>query len=52
MNNRLMREFEEFEGLVGQPIEENIVIEDKDDDDNFRPASAAALTSNDLYYEV
>jgi hypothetical protein len=52
MNSRLMREFEEFEGLSGLAVEE-LVMEDRDDDDpNFRPAQASTLTSNDIYYEV
>lgn len=51
MNNRLMREFEEFEGLSGVPIDDTI-IEDDDDDPSFRPANASLLTSNDIYYEV
>jgi len=52
MNNRLLREFEEFEGLNGLAVDDNFV-EDKDDDDpSFRPANASLLTSNDIYYEV
>ncbi len=52
MNSRLLKEFEEFEGLSGVPLDDTI-IEDKDDDDpTFRPAQAATLTGNDIFYEV
>lgn len=50
MNSKLMREFEEFEGLVGQNDE---VLEIKEEDDSaFQPASASILSSGDIYYEV
>jgi hypothetical protein len=52
MNSRLMREFEEFEGLSGLAVDDT-VMDDKDDDDpSFRPAQASLLTSNEIYYEV
>lgn len=52
MNSRLMKEFEEFEGLSGLGADE-VVIDEKDDDDpSFRPAQASLLTSNEIYYEV
>lgn len=51
MNSKLMREFEEFEGLGSQVIDETIVIEEEDDG-QFQPANASLLTSNDIYYEV
>lgn len=49
-----MREFEEFEGLTGQAVDENVNIEETDDadDPSFRPANAAALAANDIYYEM
>lgn len=46
-----MREFEEFEGLGSQVIDETIVIEEEDDG-QFQPANASLLTSNDIYYEL
>ncbi len=52
MNNKLMREFEEFEGLGNQVIDENIIIEDKEEDENFKPTNASLLANSDLYYEV
>jgi hypothetical protein len=52
MNVKLMREFEEFEGLSNQVVDDNAVIENEDDDNAFRPAQASQLTSNDIYYEV
>ncbi len=47
-----MKEFEEFEGLSGVPIEESMFVENEEDDPSFRPVNAASLTSNDIYYEV
>lgn len=53
MNLQLMREFEEFEGLGNQVLDDaTIAQENEDDDPSFRPAQASALTSNDIYYEV
>ena len=53
MNLQLMREFEEFEGLGNQVIDDAaIAMENEDDDPSFRPAQASLLTSNDIYYEV
>ncbi|KAJ1436127.1 leucine rich repeat protein [Ochromonadaceae sp. CCMP2298] len=53
MNLRLMREFEEFEGLGSDVMDDAIVVhENEDDDSSFRPAQAAVLTSNDIYYEL
>jgi hypothetical protein len=52
MNSRLMREFEEFEGLAGLSVEELVIDERDDDDPSFRPAQASVLTSNEIYYEV
>ncbi len=52
MNNRLMKEFEEFEGLSGVAIDESFLEDNMDDDPSFRPVNAASLTSNDIYYEV
>lgn len=52
MDNRLIEEFEEFEGL-GDTLDENVQIEDDDEDDpNFRPVHAATLSNADIYYEV
>jgi hypothetical protein len=52
MNNRLMREFEEFEGLGNQIIDETVVIEDNVEDDTLKPPNASQLPNSDLYYEV
>ena len=53
MNLQLMREFEEFEGLGAQVVDDaTITMENEDDDPSFRPAQASLLTSNDIYYEV
>lgn len=52
MNSKLMREFEEFEGLGSQVIDESIEVVDDEDDGQFQPANASLLTSNDIYYEV
>lgn len=53
MNLQLMREFEEFEGLGNQVVDDNAIAQENEDDDpSFRPAQASALTSNDIYYEV
>lgn len=48
-----MREFEEFEGLGNQIVDDSATaVENENDDDSFRPAQASLLTSNDIYYEV
>jgi hypothetical protein len=47
-----MREFEEFEGLGNQVVDETAMVENDEDDAAFRPAQASALTSNEIYYEV
>ena len=53
MNPKLMTEFEEFEGLGNQIVDETTINEANDEDDQtFRPVNAASLTSNDIYYEV
>ena len=41
MNPKLMNEFEEFEGLGNQIIDETIITDTNDDDDpSFRPTNA------------
>jgi hypothetical protein len=53
MNLHLMREFEVFEGLGADVMDENnIKEEDEEDDATFRPAQANQLASNDIYYEM
>ena len=53
MNLQLMREFEEFEGLGREFMDDAANTQDDDEDDpSFRPAQASALTSNEIYYEV
>ena len=51
MDLKLMKDFEELEGIDDMNNQE-IVIEDDEDDSSFRPANAYALSSADLYYEV
>lgn len=53
MDSKLMCEFEEFEGLGTQNIEDIAVPDENEDDDpTFRPTQASTLASNDLYYEL
>lgn len=54
MNSKLMREFEELEGLSDKILDElPIQIEDTGDEDlDFKPANATAISSADVYYEV
>ena len=51
MDLKLMKDFEELEGIDDMHNQE-IVIEDDEDDSSLRPANAYALSSADLYYEV
>lgn len=52
MTNRLMMEFEEFEGLEDDT--KNIeILDDKDEDDgSLKPAAASSLSSGDVLYEL
>lgn len=52
MNNRLLKEFEEFEGLGNQVFDENMIVDDKEEDDNLRPVDASTLSSTELADEV
>lgn len=52
MNNSLIKEFEAFEGLGAQVVDESM-FETKDEDDSaFQPANVATLSSGDIYYEL
>eukprot|EP01038_Epipyxis_sp_PR26KG_P005658 gene5658-7814_t len=54
MNSRLMREFEELEGL-GNQIEVDLleaVQDDSKDDEDLKPNDAGILTASDIYYEM
>lgn len=54
MDYKLMREFEELEGLSDQ-VDEDIVdtiADEEEDDPSFRPTLAANLNNADIYYEV
>lgn len=53
MNLQLMREFEEFEGLGNQVVDDFTAIQENEEDDpTFRPQQASELTSNEIYYQV
>jgi hypothetical protein len=55
MDYKLMREFEELEGLsdqVDDDTDSTSVADDEDDDPSFRPTLAANLNNADIYYEV
>jgi hypothetical protein len=53
MNLQLMREYEEFEGLGNQVVDDTAgAQENEDDDPTFRPQQASELTSNEIYYQV
>lgn len=53
MNSKLLKEYEEFEGLAGVPVDEDL-IEDKDDPDDpsNKPTLAATLPDGDFQFEV
>lgn len=51
MDPKLMSDFEELEGLGENKEDEN--VDDNDDDDaNFKPTQASALSSAEVYMEV
>lgn len=55
MDVRLMKEFEELEGLSDQHIDEDISaanLDEPDEDESFRPTIAANLNNADVYDEV
>lgn len=53
MDIKLMRDFEELEGLTDQNVDDETEVDDNDDDDpSFRPTSVANLNNSDVYYEV
>ncbi len=53
METRLIREFEELEGLAEQFVEDTSVTDDKDDDDpSQKPAMASSLQNPEIYMEV
>lgn len=56
MDAKLLKEFEEMEGLSKETLidPEMIVNDDSDDDDggSFKPVAANSLSSSDIYNEV
>jgi hypothetical protein len=55
MDYKLMREFEELEGLSDQVDDADIdttTDENEEDDPSFRPTLATNLNNADIYYEV
>lgn len=53
MDVRLMKEFEELEGLTDQNSNDEVVLDEQEDDDpSFRPTVASTLNNSDVYYEV
>lgn len=52
MNNSLIKEFEAFEGLGAQVVDESIFEGKDEDDSSFQPANAATLNTSDIYYEL
>eukprot|EP01041_Mallomonas_annulata_P000738 gene738-1416_t len=54
MDNKLMRDFEELEGL-GDPTDEelaNIGLEEEEQDDSMRPHSVMTLNNSEIYAEM
>lgn len=47
-----MKDFEEMEGSLDGPSNSLEVVEDDEDDEDFRPAQAASLNSADIFYEM
>jgi hypothetical protein len=53
MDVRLMKEFEELEGLTDQHIDDDVSqLEEPEEDESFRPIIAANLNNADVYDEV
>jgi hypothetical protein len=52
MDPKLMSDFEELEGLADNNKEEELVNDEDEDEANFKPTSATALSSADIYHEV
>lgn len=53
MDYKLMRDFEELEGLSDQVEDDaDSAVDDDDDDPSFRPTLATNLNNADIYYEV
>lgn len=55
MDYKLMRDFEELEGLSDQVDEDadaSSTADEDEDDPSFRPTMAANLNNADIYYEV
>ena len=49
---KLMREFEELEGLTDQNFDGEDFDDKAEDDESFRPALAASLQSSEIFVEV
>lgn len=52
MNNRLLAEFEEFEGLTGVPFDDIHIEDNNDDDPSQRPSNAMSLLDQEVTKEV
>jgi hypothetical protein len=53
MDVRLMKDFEELEGLTDQHVDDEMAnVDEPDEDDSFRPTIAANLNNADVYDEV
>ena len=52
MNHNLIKEFESFEGLGTQVVDDAELENMEDDDYTFQPAQASQLSSGDIYYEL
>ena len=52
MDIKLMRDFEELEGLGDQLDDDLGHGEEEEDDSTFRPQMASNLNNSEIYYEV
>jgi hypothetical protein len=53
MNSKLLKEYEEFEGLSGVPVDEDLLEEKEDaDDPSNRPTAASTLSPDDFSFEM
>ena len=52
MDIKLMRDFEELEGLGDQIDDEFNHKDDDEDESSFRPQMASNLNNSEIYYEV
>lgn len=53
MDVRLMKDFEELEGLTDQHVDDEMTsVDEPEEDDSFRPTIAVNLNNADVYDEV